>query len=594
MATPAQIAPPDDSPDPLAAVGQQPQQDVDPSPDNPSQTTEQDAMDASDLDQSLIEALKQIKKSFKDQWAPARSPYIRRVLRAFEVMKNNPYVLFNTSTAAFDTLNEIYQGANPDVDDDELYQFSDNIYQMLALACIAALSPAVPKCRFQPTDAENEDDLTIAQKASTIHAYNERKNGIKALQKLEILHLWVGGCYFCYTRHIIDANRAGVQKVPMMELQMQQIMPSRYACSSCGTVTPDAQVSPFSQASCPNCQQDLGQQDWYESQSAMMPSKVGDQEIPNGMTAFNILNGLQVSVDPEAQDLYESALLDYELEMNVAAVRAAYPKRYQDIRAGGSGQNGGTGDEARQARQSVASPGGQANNSNSSNQGTYSRCWIQPWAYYVLDDQELAEQLAEKFPDGVKLVMYNDVFLQATPERMMDKWTWCPTIKGMGMYPFGIGDAALDVQERINDCANTVHAYMDRLAFGTALADADVLDIDAMTSKAFTPGNFTGVNRKKRCRGQHQVARGPDLSARVSYRLAHLPVRAGADSACADDCWRAAPGLRRLRSERANCFRAVADAENGHGPHAALLGSDSRGARGARRKLRPLHGRQPG
>ena len=114
----------------------------------------------------------------------------------------------------------------------------------------------------------------------------------------------------------------------------------------------------------------------------------------------------------------------------------------------------------------------------------------------MLEDEEMAKSLAALFPNGCKLVTFsNDLFLQAVPERMMDKWTWCPTIKGLGMYPFGVGDVALDVQVRINDAANNVHAYMDRLAFGTILYDQDVIDGNSLSKKILAPGNMTGVKR---------------------------------------------------------------------------------------------------
>ena len=85
---------------------------------------------------------------------------------------------------------------------------------------------------------------------------------------------------------------------------------------------------------------------------------------------------------------------------------------------------------------------------------------------------------------------------------MVKHWTWCPLVKGLGMYPFGAGDAALDIQARINDAANTIHAYLDRLAFGTILADASVIDIEALDQKSLIPGNFTGVERTDEDTGQ--------------------------------------------------------------------------------------------
>lgn len=469
---------------------------ADPNPDHPQKGDADQQADAIGIDIKVRDALKQVRQIFKEQYAPKRRLYVRRALRAFEVLKNNPYILFNDNSADFDTLSAIMTGATTQ-NDVNMYAYNDNVYQMLGLAFIAALSPDVPKCRFQPVDAEDEEDILVAQKASTIQADNERRNGIKALQKLELLYLWCTGSYFGYTRNIVDKNRAGVTRQPVTEMVNTMVVPNRYVCQNCSGVLPEDQTSPFAvRQTCPDCKQPFSEEDYYEGYSMPVPQKTGEVETPNSMTAMDIYNGLNIDADPDAQELYLSAILDLEGEMNVAAVRAAYPGMYVQIQQNDTGDDSTSEDTAKRARQMVTSPAGQNTVTSGANQGTYSRCWIQPWAFAVLEDQEMAQTLTTKFPDGVKLVTYGDTFLQAVPERMMEHWTWCPTIKGLGLYPFGVGDAALDIQVRINDCANTVHAYMDRLAFGTIFFDADVIDWNKITSKPLNPGNGTPVNRQ--------------------------------------------------------------------------------------------------
>ena len=126
------------------------------------------------LSKEQQDALIQVRKTLKEGNVAKRLIFLRRVQRAFEVLKNNPYIVYNERTQEFDTLDTIMQGA-ADGKDVDLYQSNDNVYQMLALAFIAALSPDVPKTRYQPGDADNEADIMIAQKASTIQAYNERR-----------------------------------------------------------------------------------------------------------------------------------------------------------------------------------------------------------------------------------------------------------------------------------------------------------------------------------------------------------------------------------------------------------------------------------
>lgn len=478
------------------------QQQSEPTTDNPQQQSGEEQAQQVDLNPQEQKALMDVRKQYKESYATKRNTFIRRALRAFEVLKNNPYILYNETTADYDSLAMILQGTAGKQDID-LYQYQDNIYQMLGLAFIASLSIDNTKIRYQPVDAQNEEDIAIAKKASTIHAFNERQNGIEALQQLRLLYLWCTGCYFTYTRHVIDRNRAGVSKKDIMAVQEMPVLPARYVCPQCGAVTPEDDLNAFSTPKCPECGAPLGQADWHEPQTLPLPVKAGEVEKPNGMTAFNVYCGLNVDVDPDQNDLYDCPILDLEVETPIALVRAQYPKMYTALQENLTGDGSTDGEFGKRARQMVTNPVGTGSSMVGKNQGTYSRCWIQPEAFYILEDQAMADNLKAKFPTGVRLVTYSEeIFLQAVPERMMDRWSWCPTIKGLGMYPFGAGDAALDIQARINDAANITHAYLDRLAFGTILGDADVLDAESLDQKAFIPGNFTWVKRTDEETGQ--------------------------------------------------------------------------------------------
>ena len=462
--------------------------------DNPQMITGEQAAAEAGLTQEEQKDLLDVRRMWKEQSLPKRNLYLRRVLRAFEVLKNNPYILYNEATADYDSLAMIFQGTSNKQEID-LYQYQDNIYQMLALAFIAALSVDVSKTRYQPVDPKNEEDLLMVKKASKIQAFNERQNSIDSLQQLELLYLWCTGSYWCYTRHIIDRNRAGVTKQPIMEMQDVPVLPDRFICPQCGSIIPENQLAGYGRLACPDCGAPLSEADWHESQSIPMPVKVGVEEIPNGMTAFNIYSGLNIDCDTDALELYESLYLDLEVECGVPAVRAAYPDEYDAIQETQVGDSSTDGEYAKRIRDMVTSPSG-ASSMLGQNKGTYSRCWLQPEAFNILPDKNKAENLRKKFPEGVRLVSYaGNKFLQAVPERMMDHWTWCPTIKGLGLYPFGAGDAALDIQARINDAANTIHAYLDKIAFGTILADASVISPAAVEDKPLIPGNFTFVDR---------------------------------------------------------------------------------------------------
>src|SRR5437879_3754111 len=55
------------------------------------------------------DALIEIRKLLKEANVSKRLIFLRRVKRAFEVLKNNPYITFNDTTQEFDTLDTIMQ-----------------------------------------------------------------------------------------------------------------------------------------------------------------------------------------------------------------------------------------------------------------------------------------------------------------------------------------------------------------------------------------------------------------------------------------------------------------------------------------------------
>jgi hypothetical protein len=154
-------------------------------------------------------------------------------------------------------------------------------------------------------------------------------------------------------------------------------------------------------------------------------------------------------------------------------------------------------DTDRVARLQMLSSNGARNGYLSQSMMTYSRCWFQPEAFNRIDDKAMADGLRAKFPKGCKLVSAGGTeFLEAVPTKLTDEWTWCGTARGFGLYPPAVGDASLDVQDRINDVANIVHEHMDRNASPTILVDDDAIDSEAMSGKAMPPGTITPIKRK--------------------------------------------------------------------------------------------------
>lgn len=462
--------------------------------DNPLKTEQQQSQkDSADAEREEDDALKQIRLDAKQSWMSKRQAVVRRILKAFEYLKNNPYAVTNYGTSEMDPIAKVVAGIVK-ADESSNYEYNDNVYQMLCLSFMACLGPDVAKTRWMPNDPQEEDDLSFAKKASTMMAEVERMNDFASLGYLEMLYFWTGGTYFSYVRNIVDAVRAGISKKPVMAMQDVPVFPDRYLCPNCGTPQPAKQYSPFTKPSCFDCQTPLGQKDWYPAESMPMPMQIDEIEQPNSMTAVDIFCSLNVDVDPDASELSKTPILDLEGEMDSAAVRAAYPHRYAEI-APGEYSDAATGSSTdRKARESVSSPAAAKGITSTERKGSFSRCWIQPWAFNALKDQELAKRLIAKYPKGVKLVTYgNDVVLEKRPESLLEHWTEARVIKGVGMNPFGVGDVAISVQDRIDDTANNIHIYMDRMALPPVLANAALVDVNALGRQQWGGGRAIGV-----------------------------------------------------------------------------------------------------
>lgn len=456
--------------------------------------------------QQLTEAEQQeliaLVRKYKLQWFLARRAYLKRVLKAHEFLKGNHFISFDPESFQwFDAIEEAFAEADSRSQDVNLYQFATNFYQMLALAFVGALSQQTPKSRFLPDNAEVYEDIRMAKNSSTVQEIIERKNDIKTLHRMALLELWLSGCYFRHTRFVIDKAKAGTHPEPIIEPQRQQILPARYLCFNCGKTTPADQVeSPLvtSKSQCPNCGNNLYGESYFPAEYMDdVPTQVGTKDVANGIVKMDIWGPLNVDCNPRAQDLSQTEILNLEVDVSVATLRTMYPEKWQAIRSSGDGLSPDNQQE-KLGRALVFSETGSRSQFMMEQLPTYSRTWIQPWAFNEMDDKAKADKFKQMFPDGCLLCNVGNTFLEARNADMLKEWTWCGTIKNKyGLYPPAWGDSAVPVQERVNDTCNIVHEHMDRVACGLVLAFEDTIGTRELNGKPLMPGVINGIKRPK-------------------------------------------------------------------------------------------------
>lgn len=451
-------------------------------------------------------------RKYKQSWFLRRRMIVKRVLKAYEFFKGNHFISFDPESFQwFDALEATFSAQDSDGEDLNLYQFATNFYQMLGFAFVAALSAQMPKTRFLPENAEREEDIATAKAASRVQEIVERQNNIKSLHKQGLLFLWMAGCYFRHTRYVVDSDLAGTHKEPVVESQKVSVLPERYVCSRCTTTVPmksgdrvtgrsGDRPNPEMHSSlqpCPTCGAMLSDADFYPEEAADVPVVTGTKECPNGMVLMTLYSPLHIDAAPYAKNLRETPILNVDEEVDIAALRASYPGQWEALK-GALGPMNPEAQNERMARQMIYSEEGSRSNFIQDLMPTLSRTWVQPWAFNVVEDKQVALKLKKVFPKGCLLVNVGDLFLEAREARLGDEWTWSGTIQEtFGLYPPAVGDAAIPVQERINDVANITHEYMDRIAAGLVLYNSNLIDGEALNGKALLPGVLNGVKMKQ-------------------------------------------------------------------------------------------------
>jgi hypothetical protein len=453
-----------------------------------------------ELDDSEKRELIELVRRYKQSWFLQRRMIVKRVLKAYEFFKGNHFISFDPETFQwFDALEAAFSGQDSQTEDLSLYRFATNFYQMLGFAFVAALSAQVPKTRFLPENAEREEDIATSKAASRVQEIIERQNHIKSLHKQGLLFLWMAGSYFRHTRYIVDSDRAGTHKEPVVEMKKISVLPARFACRQCGAGSempryPDA---PMNRSSCRTCGNPLSDNDFFPAEEIEAPVITEHKEMPNGMVAMTLYSAMMVDAAPYAKNLRETPILNVDEEVDIASLRASYPKQWEVLRTA-IGPMLSEAQNERTARQMVYSESGARSNFIQDLMPTLSRTWIQSWAFNYIENQETARKLKKFFPKGCLLVNVGDLFLEAHESRMTDEWSWAGTIQEtFGLFPPAVGDAAIPLQERINDVANITHEYMDRLAAGMVLYNSNLIDGEALNAKPMLPGILNPVKMKQ-------------------------------------------------------------------------------------------------
>jgi hypothetical protein len=462
------------------------------------------------INSKLVGTMRQLVLSYREEGIVSRRHEIRRIRQSHLWWQGIQYGYFSGSDwqwhMPFGTSVGLGLGVeDPDESDTPRYQFVTNIYQAFGLSFIALMSSHVPTPEFYPQSAQNEQDITTAAGADDVRKLIEKNNRPKKLLSKIAWLMWTDGKVGGYVRYVADGQRFGWADAQDMESQTAPLGDDAYVCPECGTEnTPDvAQDAGFGMTpmqSCESCGSELTDDDMRPAQQVQVPRVTNTRRVPKGQEVISIIPGLEFHTPPWADEMDEFPYLQWNLEVHIAKLKAAYPVAASRITASGPVSADDT--FARASRVSVKQglpsthPGDAL-----ANLVTFSRTWIRPWCFWLVPEKEDREQLLKMFPEGCYVAFAGETYCESRNEAMDDSWRVLQAMPGDGQNRPSVGDSMIQVQQQYNDLSN-IEAETYEFGIPPILADAETIDFDALENTTAEPATWYPV----KVRAQESIA----------------------------------------------------------------------------------------
>jgi hypothetical protein len=365
------------------------------------------------------------------------------------------------------------------------FMFVTNFYQAFGLSFISLISQDVPSVVFYPEDVDKGEDISAAKAAQTAVELIEFNNQVSEMLTMVGYFLWTDGKIGSYTRYVADGENFGYKEVPDLAPDVQPFGEDEYDCLECGAATPASQMQMGMM--CPQCGRPLDDSNLRPATPVTVPGVTATRKMPNGREIISIIGGLELNTPIWATDQNEFPYLQWQREVHRAKLKAIYPHVAKKI-GQMSGVEGPDDTYARVSRLGVAQGMPTLHPGDSlSSLVTFMQTWIEPWAFSVIEEDEIRQQLTQLFPDGAYVAFAGDTYCESRNERLRDHWRVMHALPGDGQSRPSVGNSMIQVQERYNSLDNIT---MEHYEFGIPpiYVDPQTLDFDALTQQVAEPG----------------------------------------------------------------------------------------------------------
>jgi len=355
-----------------------------------------------------------------------------------------------------------------------------NIFRAHMESVVAALSIKVPGTTFFPDDADNPLDIDTAEAYSAVADLIQKHNKF-TLHIVRALYIfWTQGTVFAYNYYRMDP-KFGTVEVPL-KIE-KQITTYDVSCDNCGyhlgTVKETAPTSPLR---CENCGYTKIPQ--VEAHSETIERIVGYETQAKGREAVDFFGPINCKVSFYARRQEDIGYLEHKLDSNTAMLKNEFPEFESRIGTGGS-----KGEDSYERDVRLAS---EYRGDIPRDLATVRSLWLRPWMYWHCSDEDVRNQLFEKYPDGLYLIYIDDTLVSIENECLDDHWTISIDPLSDFIHNEPLGKPLVPVQEMRDDLTDLTFKTIE-YGISENFANPKVMDFQKYGDESASPGMFTPV-----------------------------------------------------------------------------------------------------
>jgi hypothetical protein len=439
--------------------------------------------------------------NLRSGWMQDRMERIRVWMLSVMMEKGIQWVGWDqTSNCWFDALAELRNnGLVEDGESVELERWMNNITLMFKQVFVGNLIRAIPHSVVRPQNAEKPKDSQTAKAAQDLVEILDRKNHVRKMLRTIYEYLYTFGCYFRYTRPVLDGVENGYDEETIFTDMMIQ-MPARMKCMNCGLETPMDQVQsqaagPGQMMPCPGCQTPMGAESYYaEGEGNRMGVQAsGTRRIPRASVKQSIHSPLEIDVDPNCKDWWQSSTLSYDREIAFGEALKLFPAFRDKIKPGAAVETTPNAAWERLMRTQEKSVTSGYASDLAQSRPTYSENWLNPSAYWHLQKFDFAGRMDQKFPEGVRVSMLGGTVVDIRPAVMRKEWSSSRLYETYGPYCPSIAERVVPFNQRFNAAMQMLDDWMQRSSTGLNIMDAARLDKQKVDKRPLLPGHVFEV-----------------------------------------------------------------------------------------------------